>query len=257
VFAVDADFYNAFLLRDYMKLCFQLTFKQNLHKFNDTLYSSDFADTQPNSVYITPIEGILKEFMAVMDHNPCEKARLQLLFQALFTVAYPRFKEDKEATCHAIAMLIIEYLCYCMEHPPYIGQEVVDGVRVRPAMTRICNYLRNYMYYTKFFPTAKDQELYLLWCASPIVPQLVAFVSKMIVVGANWKELCEFVNERLDDYYMGTDSVPIVKEIEFVTRSFAARSAFLKPLFAGNVPVNTFLEKNNSPDFSKLAMKFD
>lgn len=239
-----------------MKLCFKLTFKLSLVKHNSALYSSEF-DSQPNSVYISPIEAILKEFMIVIDSNTCEKARMQLLFQSLFNVSYPRFKEDKGAAVHGIAMLVIEFICFAMEHPPYIGQEVMDGVRVRPAITKICNYLRNYMYYQTIFPTSLDRELFDLWCASPIIPTFCAYVGKMVTPNANWKDLCEFVNEQLDDYYMGTDSVPIVKEIEFVTRSFAARSALLKPLFTTNVNVNNFLDKNASPDFSKLAMKFD
>lgn len=257
VFNVDAEFFPAFLLRDYFKLCFAVSFTKNhLHKFNEGIYAGDFGDSQPNSVYIAPIENILKDFMGFLDANRCEKARLQLLFQALFTVAYPRFKDDKEATVHAIAMLVIEFFLYAMEHPPFIGQEVTDGVRVRPAITKICTCMRNYMYYTKFFPTAKDKELYDLWRASPVIPQLVAYVGRMVAVGNNWKELCEFVNEALDDYYMGTDSVPILKEIEFVTRSFAARGAFLKPFFAGNEKVLLFLEKNPSLDFSKHVMNF-
>lgn len=257
VFNVDSEFYAAFLLRDYLKLCFQRTFKSTLHKFNEHLFTFDFSESQPNPVYIAPVEILLKEFMSVMDANTCVKARLQLLFQALFNVAYPRFQDDKEVTVHAIAMLIIEYVCYCIEHPPYIGQEVCDGVRVRPAVTKICNYLRNYMYYTEYFPTAKDKELYELWCQSPVTGNLCWWVGKMVTVNKNWKDLCDYVNEQMDEFYMGMEVVPIQKEIEFVTRTFCARSAFLKPLFAGNERVTAFLEKNTSPDFTKLAMKLD
>jgi hypothetical protein len=257
-FNVNDDSYSSFFFRFYLKRVFEETFKPSLVKLITELYKGDFNDKQLARTYIAPIETALGDIVRDMDSHSTEKWRLKLLLQALFNVSYPRFKEDKEATLHAISTVLIEYICHCVEYPAFLGLEVVDGVRARAPIGQICNMLRNHAYLQNVFATDKDRDLYELWIVNPNLAEFMKWLEGLIKVGFEKKSICIKVNESIDIFYENFYPPGIVRELEFVAKHFVSKGALITPnLTKGEEAIGAFLSKNVDFCAKAVPMKFD
>lgn len=257
-FNVNEDSYSAFFFRYYLTRCFDESWAPSLTKLINDVYKFDVVDGSLKS-YMTPIEQVLKAIKNDLEGRPCEKWRMKLLFQALFNVAYPRYKEDKNAVLHAIGTVIIEHVCHCLEYPVHMGIEIVDGVRVRPNVALIVNMLRNYAYSQNVYPTAKDKDLHELWLSNSAIVDFMKWLGSMVQVGFAKKEICIAVNESIDIFYENFFAPGIVREIDFVAKHFVSKQDLIKPNMTSDndKDIVSFLTKNADYCAKVAGMKFE
>jgi len=233
IFQLDKQdcWFPQLIYRFYLFHCFKENYNKSLAKIIEDLYKADFDEKSLKSkdIYIQPIISIFKELIK-FDQKLTQFNELHLFFQILFEFCSLKC-EDTQKNIHHLGSLVIEYICYCIEHPIFLKIGVVDGVRHRPITAVITNLLRNFAYRKIVFTKKEEFDLYEQFVNEPIISEFINWVSLFVHNNVSNNVMLSAIEEFYDVYFqlsslkLGEEEI---MESSFLIRHFALNIELIK-----------------------------
>lgn len=259
-FLLTVDSYQQLIYRYYLLKCMSGSKFRSCLKtlIVDELFADIDGQVRTHKQLISSICSILSVAMKVIDESVI-RSRLKLLFQVMYNVALPKFENNKGATLHAIAGVLLEYICYCVEYPVFIQVTLTDGARFKQQLRYFTSVIRSFAYrQINSFSTPEDLALYEQFLQMPVLTDFIKWVGLLIEHGVEDEALVCSVEDSINAYHEIVIPESTLKAQEYVSQHFITKRDLIKgkideEYFGLGQDMVAFLSKSKNEGLLKKA----